>query len=215
MILTLPPRTKQLIDHYLNLRVGNQLIQCPYYQNVTGKKSRPVFIGKGLPEEIEKEVLVFYKHLKKDPNRSRPGVIRYAMIMASLGIDCSGLVIRVLDSWLKEKGYSGIKNLVRPPFRKPIELFRWQFKFFTNISANTLTSNKNCKVIKEFDQILPGDLIRFGKKHVAIIIEVKKKILLKKLLIVIVLLIILNCMGLGLEKFESTNQIKDLKNNFG
>lgn len=106
MILTLPPKTRQLVDHYLNLRIGNQRIQCPYYQNVTGKRSAPVFVGKGLPEEIEREALRYYKKRgRKNLDRLEPNFIRFGMLMAGIGIDCSGLVVRILDTFLNEKGY--------------------------------------------------------------------------------------------------------------
>lgn len=174
MILTLPLKTRQLINHYLNLRIGDQKIQCPYYQNVTGKRSKPVFVGKGLPEEIEEETLkLFVKLGRKDINRFEPDFIRYTMLMAGIGIDCSGLVVRILDTLLKEKGFKGIKQAIKPA-NHPISYLRWLLKTYTNISANTLTSDTNCVNVSDLNNVLPGDLIRFGRLHVAIITEVEK-----------------------------------------
>lgn len=174
MLLTLPPKTRQLIDHYLHLRIGKHLVQCPYYENITKKKSRSVFVGKGLPEDIERETLRVFENIKEDVNKSGLDYIRYTMLMAGLGIDCSGLVTHILDLLLKEKGIKGVKTAIKPP-NNPIGYFRWLVKFYTNVSANNLTSNDNCVPIYKIDSVQPGDMIRFGSLHVVVVTEVEKE----------------------------------------
>lgn len=176
MILTLPSKTRQLVDRYLNLRIGKHLVQCPYYENITKKKSRSVFVGKGLPEDVERETLRVFENINEDVNKSSLDYIRYTMLMAGLGVDCSGLAVRILDCFLTEKNLGGIKKAIRPP-NNLIGYLRWQTRIYASISANQLTNKVNCATVNEIDKVLPGDLIRFGKlhvAHVAIVTEIEK-----------------------------------------
>lgn len=95
--------------------------------------------------------------------------------MAGLGIDCSGFAVRILDSFLKESRNISLIKVLKPLDLNPLNLIRYKLKPFTNISADMLTSAKNTVPINNYDEIKPGDLLRLGKTHVAVIIEVEKK----------------------------------------
>lgn len=47
-------------------------------------------------------------------------------------------------------------------------------KTYTNISADSITSSTNCIKVTNINEVVPTDLIRFGRLHVAIITEVEK-----------------------------------------
>lgn len=174
MILFLPPRTRKLIDRYFHLKIGRFDISCPYYQNITKKIKKPVFAGKGLPEEIEKETIELFHKSGKNLEKFDEFSLRYYMVMLGLGIDCSGFVARVLDSFLQEKGLGGIKNNTKPKNNSLIEFLRHFVRIYSNLSADVLTNKTNCVEVKNLNAVVPGDLLRVGRKHIAIITEVEK-----------------------------------------
>ncbi|MBX4205790.1 hypothetical protein KW795_01190 [Candidatus Microgenomates bacterium] len=172
MKATLPSKTLNLLDSYLNLRIFHFSFACPYYQNISNKKSKPVFVGKGNPDEIQKET---EKLLNSAINILDIQSVRLYMVMAGLGIDCSGLVCRILDQYLEEKYNKSLKRSIKIPFYKPLLFIKCFLKPFTNISANSLTSQTNTVKIDNYDDLVPSDLIRFGSTHVVIIVEVEKE----------------------------------------
>jgi len=170
----LPPNTNKLISRYENLRIGKYKIRCPYYQNINQRKGRAVFIGKGLPVEIECETKNIFNKTGKDINNFDPLNIRFYMVMAGLGIDCSGFVVRILQSLLKEEKLGNLSNNIKP--KNDIFHFARHFvRPFTNLSADTLTNEENSIKIQDLNKIRPGDLIREGKSHLAIISSVEFK----------------------------------------
>ncbi len=171
MKLKLPPKTMSLVDHYLNLKVKGHLLPCPYYENVLRKKGRPVFEGKGTPEEIEIEASKLFD-TKEKPTLSE---INNKMRKVNLGIDCSGLATRILDTFLVEKYGRTIRNSLTPIDKSPLGWVRHFIRTYTNISANMITSKENTTNITDYKDIKPGDLIRAGKQHVGIVMEVEIK----------------------------------------
>ena len=153
--------------------IGPYRLRCPYFQNITNKNGKAVFIGKGLPEEIEKKTETLFKSLGKDTNKLEPATIRKYMVMASLGIDCSGFATRIIDALLNERGLGSVRNNLRP--RTLPTLIRFFLRPYTNLSADDLTSDINCVEIKDIHSVLPGDLIKVGNRHVALVSKVKKE----------------------------------------
>jgi len=168
-VLSLPPKTTELLEKYLSLDIAGKNIVCPYYQNIWKKTKKPVFSGKGLPGEIEvemKKLILQRPAIKLYPAKK----IRHAMIMAGLGIDCSGLVANLLNQYLKEtKNISLYKTI-------PLKIFSFYrqivFKIRprTNLSASQLTSPPISQPVS-FRKIKPADLIKMGDRHVAIITD--------------------------------------------
>jgi len=174
VVIFLPLNTKRLIQRYKNLKIGKYKIQCPYFQNIAKKNGRSVYIGKGLPGEIEMQTEILFKSLGKDLNSPDPSTIRHYMVMAGLGIDCSGFAVRIIDNLLREKGTGSIRKNLRPN-HSLLSLIRFFFRPYTNLSAANLTSNVNCIKVKNIKDVLPGDLIKIGKGHVALVTKVKKE----------------------------------------
>jgi len=141
---------------------------------VVNNKRKAVYIGKGLPEEIEEETVALFRKNNKDLNKYEPASLRLYMVMANLGIDCSGFVMRIIESLLKEKGLGKLSKNIKPRKYTPLNIVRHFLRTQTNLSADTLTSSKNCDDISDLNKALPGDLIRIGKSHLAIITETEK-----------------------------------------
>jgi hypothetical protein len=134
-------------------------------------------MGKGTPSEIELETKVWAQLKKINVNLLSDAEIRELMQSVGIGIDCSGLVVHILDNFLKQKKvniYKKIKysrNSIRAKIARslrPVE----------NLGANDLTSITNTQPL-HFNEVFPGDLIRgVGKQrnayHVAMVIETKR-----------------------------------------
>ena len=171
--LCLPQKTRKLIKNYFELEIGSQKLQCPYFQNITRKRKNPVFAGKGLPKEIEKEVVKLFEKGNKTLKKLSPDRIRFYMIMAGLGIDCSGLVTHVLDSFLQEKGLGSLWKGLKYPGLNPIRLLIYKLRPRANTSVVILTHPLNAFPVKKLNDVKPGDLFKVGNHHVAIINEVE------------------------------------------
>jgi hypothetical protein len=171
MILRLPEKTRKLLNEYLTIKLGRHTFSCPYYQNVSQKKANTVYVGKGLPDEIKKETIkLFNDNFDKLDTFS----LRLYMVMAGLGIDCSGFAVRILDSLLNETRNIRITSALSPLDSSAIGILRYKTKPYTNISANMLTNKKNTIIIDQLGNVVPGDLLRFGRSHVAVVVEVEK-----------------------------------------
>jgi len=175
MKLSLPLNTSKLVDRYTNLVFGKKKIACPYFQNVSGKRFlTSAFSGKGLPKDIEKATRNIFLARKTKISNYTHDVIRFYMVMSGIGIDCSGFVTRIMDCFLHEKRLDGIHKIINPRITNPAQWLRLQLRPIANLSANTISSNNLCNPILDLNLIKPGDLIRFGNYHVAIITEVYK-----------------------------------------
>ena len=174
MLLTLPPNTKKLIKRFQNLRIGRFKVVCPYYQNIARRKNKAVFVGKGLPEDIELETIKLFAKRSKNISHLEPSGIRFYMIMADIGIDCSGFVTRILQSLFKEEGVGNLSNNLKPK-NNLTHFARYFVRPYTNLSADTITNQDNCIKIQDINKVKPGDLLKVGKSHLAIISEIVKK----------------------------------------
>jgi hypothetical protein len=134
-----------------------------------------VLVGKGTPEEIEEETLIYAKLRKTDLNELTQQEIRNFMIEQGIGIDCSGFVSHLINKWLKIEGKGVIgKNLKYPTnsiYRKLLTLLR----AIESTGADILTNETNSIKVKLKD-VLPGDLLRLKGiphgDHVAMIYSV-------------------------------------------
>jgi uncharacterized protein YneR len=154
--------------------MGKHKISCPYFQNIVGRKADPVFVGKGLPSEIVRETLKIFKEKKKDLNKMDNNRLRFYMVMVGLGVDCSGFAVRILDEYLREKKVGGITDAIRLNFKNINDKIKFKLQPYTKISSNSLACSMNSYKIENYHDTEPGDLIRFGTFHVAVITTVIK-----------------------------------------
>lgn len=172
-IYQLPTKTKKLINHYLALRIGPQKIPCPYFQNITGRRTTAVFAGKGLPQEIERETLKLFSKRKKSLAKISKENIRLYMTMAGLGIDCSGLVTNILNCFLQETKKQSLWEKLKYPTRNPLRLLIYRFRPRQNISAAILSHPSNVVTLKNTNEVKPGDLLMVSLNHIVIVEEIE------------------------------------------
>lgn len=169
----LPKNVSKLIKHYKNLKIGNHTITTPYFQGLNRPNKRPVYSGKGLPQEIEQEAIRLFSNKNKNLRNIDSPTLRLYLVMAGLGIDCSGFAVRVLDELLKERKGISIKEALKPLPNTLSARVLFSLRPYTNLSSNAITSEINCIKIN-INETQPGDLIRFGDFHLAVITSVKK-----------------------------------------
>lgn len=187
MIEKLPKSAQTTFNQYLNLPLNGKKFPCPYYINIKKLRQRMglrVLIGKGTPEEIIRESLIYEKLRGVDFNKMSIGEIREFMVKRHIGIDCSGFVVHILDSWLMSIGKKHLWHYLRFPKQSIYRRIARFLRPVENISANTLTNDQNTIQIKNLNNIQCGDLIRSCMKkrskslenfyHVMLISETNK-----------------------------------------
>lgn len=151
---------------YLQMDVGELRIHCPYWKNKIkfGRVvTRGFANGKGSAEEIREALISKWR---EESNASRIPLGNLSLIKLAkrnrIGIDCSGLVYRILDEGIKSGIFTNrIKSLD--------EIFK---QGINRTNANLLTGDEFAYPITDLRQIKTGDLIRInGGKHVAFIME--------------------------------------------
>jgi hypothetical protein len=179
MKTSLPKQAQEIINEYFNLKLNGKKVPCPYYINIRAlRMGLRVLIGKGTPEEIIQESLIYEKLRGVDFNKMSVSEIREFMIKRHIGIDCSGFVIHVLDFHLRGKKKKHLWSYLKYPKQN---LYRKIARFLRpveNISVEFLTSDLNSEQIENLNYIQPGDLIRLrglkGGFHILLISEVLK-----------------------------------------
>ena len=172
MIKTLSPKAESLAENYLHIKVGPFATMAPYYMNILSKRfSKSVWVGKGLPTEIEAEADKIYRRFKPYFENS-PSQGHSLLVNAGLGIDCSGLVSILLDAHLQETRGFGITEAIK--IRGGIWWLLKRLRPYTSISANDLTNDLKSVAIG-LSEVEPGDLIRDGRYHVKLVERVERK----------------------------------------
>lgn len=157
---TVPEPVQKIVDQYFDLKINGKKIPAPYFRNVRRVRAGlRVLVGKGTPEEIEEETLIYAKLRKKDLKNLTEQEIRKFMLEQGIGIDCSGFISHLVDRWLNSKGKGGIgKNIEYPTnsiYRKILTVLRP----IESTGADILTNQTNSIEVK-LKEILPGDLLR-------------------------------------------------------
>jgi len=180
MTEAIPKETLHIIKQYFNLSLNGKKVHCPYYINVRKvRMGLRVLIGKGSPDEIIQESLIYEKLRNVDFKSMSIHEIREFLVKRHIGIECSGFICQVLDYMLRKQKKKHIwKYLIYPKtgiyrriarFLRPIE----------NIPAEMLTNDTNSKPVKNLNNMKPGDIIRLkglrGGYHVMLISRIKKE----------------------------------------
>ena len=165
----LPQKTKKLLNHYLNIKVGGKKIVCPYYQNLRKQTKPPVFAGKGTPSEIEAEIKKLIK-IKPSIAKYNYNSTRLALVEADIGIDCSGLVVSLLNQFILDTLKVSLFSVISPSAFSLPKWLIFKLRPRTNLSAHKLTWPPISKPVN-FNQAKPGDLIKVGKGHIAIVTQ--------------------------------------------
>lgn len=150
---------KNQLPTYLQMDLGRITTHCPYWMNkiregkvvVRGKGD-----GKGKSEDIKNFLKQSIAKLPLSTNITQENVFKLAK-RERIGIDCSGLVYRILDEVLKNHG---------------LELDQIFPGGVTKTNARRLTNSEVTYRISKASDIKPGDLIRMmAGKHVLLVVE--------------------------------------------
>ncbi|MFH1946833.1 MAG: hypothetical protein ABIJ23_01590 [Candidatus Magasanikbacteria bacterium] len=150
-----------VIESYKNLSIGNCKILCPYFNNRRSgvRGALRVLIGKGTPQEIEEEAVLFALREKIDLKKLNEQDLKKFLVDHNLGIDCSGFVYHVLDAELKAQNKGGLKKyLKRPCIKNLIRKLISKLRPVENTGVATFNNDINTGEIKLSD-IKPGDMI--------------------------------------------------------
>lgn len=141
------------IDTYLRMDINGLVINCPYWANHMENgivTVRGFEDGKGESRIIKDKITsLVNEYIKEEPtqelNQER---IHFLAHQNRVGIDCSGLVYRLMESILQQNDL----NLMFP-------------KGVRRTNANMLTHNSFSRKIENVTQIKVGDLIRVSAGH--------------------------------------------------
>jgi len=177
----LPKKVQSFVNSYFNLHLGGKKVPCPYYINIKKIRQRMglrVLIGKGTPEEIIQESLIYEKLRGVDFVSMTVTEIRDFVIKRHIGIDCSGFVVHVLNSWLDHLGKKHIQAYIKFPKQSLYRRIALFLRPVENISAYILTNEENTIHIKNLNNIRCGDFIRLkGLKsgyHILMLSEITR-----------------------------------------
>lgn len=179
MTLNLPSLAQNVIDSYLKMRVNNKVIVCPYFTNIENARAGlRVFLGKATAKEIVDEVKFIAQKKQIDLNEISEPELYKLMADHNLGIDCSGLAVYITQALYKEKkGINILKKIkIASPWLNPWRYLVSKLRPVENISVRVLAKDKNSLKVKNFSEILPGDLIiQDNLRHIYIITEIEKE----------------------------------------
>ena len=172
----IPKEVNNLISQYFNLKINGRKVKTPYHINVKHVRAElRSLVGKGTPQEIEEEVNIFAKLRNFNLQETTEDEIREFMQSEGIGIDCSGLVAHILDTWLKSEKRGSLRSNIVFPRMSFLRKLTIALRPIENINADLLTNDINSIPI-DFQNAQIGDLIRLKgiKKghHIAIITNV-------------------------------------------
>lgn len=173
MVKKIPEAVQKFIDSYFSLDINGVNVICPYFINLGGIFKDPVLAGKGDPKQIEAKATEIFSHIslmEKDEKSIRTEMIEYG-----IGIDCSGLVYQIYNTWLRDVAQKGELKDHLPKIKSfnPRKIISRILKPQSSVNADMFTSEPLAKKIEVRD-IQPGDVIRTrGGKHILFVTEVE------------------------------------------
>ncbi len=175
----LPKEVIKLIEDYFNLNINGKKVKTPYHINVKHARAElRSLVGKGTPQEIEEEVNIFAKLRNFNLKKTSENEIREFMQKEGIGVDCSGLVAHILDTWVKSEKKGNLRTNVVFPKMSFLKRIIIALRPIENINADLLT-NKFNSIPVELENVQIGDLIRLKGiergHHIAIITNVNEK----------------------------------------
>ena len=174
----LPQKVENFVDSYFIIKIGSKRVKSPYYRNI--KRARAelrALVGKGTPEEIGEETLIYAKLRGFAFKGKEEKEIREFMRSQGIGTDCSGFVAHIYNEWLKSEGKGHLSRHIKFPkvsfYRTIVRMLRP----IENISADLLTGTLNADPV-ELRDVKVGDMIRLKGvdrgHHVVMISEVSR-----------------------------------------
>lgn len=167
-----PKEVLDVIEKYRKLRYKNFVTKVPYFRNKPMSFFvPPVESGKGSPDEIQRYI---DEVIAKSPQAHKINsneMLRNVLIRFQIGVDCSGFVYNVLDTWAQVKHKKPLSYFL--PKENPIFLRKFLSRIFkpqSSMSADDFTSEPFARQIDGTLNIRAGDLIRTKYGHHVLII---------------------------------------------
>lgn len=178
-VLSLPDSVNAIIQQYLNLNLGGKQIVTPYYINsnydkpvvcgkvladiqfnyVKKKTKQRALIGKGSPREIEIATEKSAHKNNFDLNKATKEEIKQFMEENRIGIDCSGLVVWILNELAKKQYGKPVWQYIDFNTNNILKRLMVQLRSVENISVKVLSNPVNVIPIKNILDIHIGDMI--------------------------------------------------------
>ncbi len=158
---TLSTEAQKVIQAYEQFCLGGACVRIPYFNNKkTGsRRALPSQIGKGNPKEIEDEILLTLKKTPATLGKISPQNLTDIMVAESIGIDCSGYALYVLDAESRSRGKGSIDRHLSFPLAGNIFMrILAHIHPSTNTNVATFAHPKNSSEIK-LTEVMPGDII--------------------------------------------------------
>ncbi|MBI2437146.1 MAG: C40 family peptidase [Candidatus Magasanikbacteria bacterium] len=158
---TLSQPALDMIQKYLNLPFADKNVSCPYFNNRRSqvRGALRVLIGKGTPQDIADEAIIFSMKEKIDLEQLSDEELKKYLVDHNLGSDCSGFVYHVLNAELETTHKKSLRHILHFPHAKNIiRKLLIKLRPVENCGVSTLAHEKNSSKI-ELQNIQPGDLI--------------------------------------------------------
>ncbi|WKZ31197.1 MAG: ATP-grasp domain-containing protein [Candidatus Dojkabacteria bacterium] len=173
----LPTEVQQYIRKYFELPINGVLVTTPYFRNVKRVRAElRVLVGKGTPEELVEETLIYAKLRGFELRGKTAEEIREFMMEQGLGVDCSAFVAHTYNYYMRVTESGSLWAKAKYPNKGFYRNFIRMLRPVENLGAEILTNLENCDKI-ELAQIEPGDLIRMkglkGGDHLALVYAVQ------------------------------------------
>jgi len=178
------------INHYLNLKIADKTVTCPYFNNRHNqiRGALAVLIGKGSPKDIEEEVQIISLKERMDLNNLPAEKIKEFLVENNLGVDCSGFVYHILDALTQDAKHKKLKQIIHFPLAKSVvRKMIAKLRPAENCGVTTLAHESNSKKIildvsySEFlDSTFLGVMVAFLKqlrrndREMKVIVELSK-----------------------------------------
>lgn len=157
---TLTPAALTTLNHYLRLPFKNVNLSAPYFINKKNKIRGALrsLIGKGTPEDIVEEALIFSLKEKINLKELNTEQLRHFLMSHHLGVDCSGLVFHILDAELRARKKTSLgRNLTFFP-KNFLQKITFYLRPAENASVVIFKNDANSSTIPLKD-VQPGDII--------------------------------------------------------
>ena len=161
MTSTLSQGARAVLDKYLKLPLPGVEISCPYYNNDRQRVRMGLRaqIGKGSPEEIADEALLYSLREKFDIAKMSGDEKKAFLVDHNLGIDCSGLCYHILNAELKQKGLGNLGSRLDYPYASGLLVSLGRYirqRYAENTDVKTLAHAANSQPIP-FENVRAGD----------------------------------------------------------
>ena len=153
----------KLFYKYTHLPLGGKEIVCPYWMNDLKLEIFGPYGGKGTPEEIVQATEDEAKKTSLNLEKITKEEIITFMKRKKIGVDCSGFVFWMLDTFDKEKGGNGIADDIPNSIGQ----------FLPSRANVAMLTSEKVSFPMSIVEAKVGDMIRLDRgRHVAIVMKV-------------------------------------------